>query len=185
VRAIDARSFLKKRIGHWACFLGSLAVTALMWPSPAEAAPGRTTTTVGGGWIALVSCAPTSFDPTTGKLTCIGSSAWDGAWTGVTHYTASAVLNLATGDIRGTIDEVFTGVYTVNDAMGTLSFHETFHIDGATNALQLTATIIGSSGDPTFQCSQGRVTFDGFVPIVTGAGGYEGKWTHGCARKAA
>ena len=165
------------------CLLSALVLVSLLWSMPAEGATGRTTTTVAGGWTSLINCAFTAFDPATGKFACTGSTLWDGAWTGITHYTASGVFNLTTGDVRGSIDEVFTGVYTTDHSMGTLTFHESFTIDGATNAILITANITGSSGDATFGCSKGRVTFDGIDTPATGLGGYEGKWVHGCVKR--
>jgi hypothetical protein len=162
-----------------------IAVVAAGLAMPASRAladsdpPGTTTSVVGGGW-ATSPCVFTSFDPSTGDVTCVGSSAWTGSWTGITHYDVTGNLDLVTGDFRGTLIETFTGMYVPDKSIGTLTFVESFSIDGTNFAINIETDIVNSSGDPTFRCSTGHVTFDGFAPLVTGFGGYRGTWVHGC-----
>ncbi|HEY4409217.1 MAG TPA: hypothetical protein VGO87_05005 [Acidimicrobiia bacterium] len=153
--------------------------------TPASAAdgpgpPGTATSTVGGSWAQIVNCVFTDYDPSSGAFHCVGSSTWEGSWTGVTHYAVTGVFNATNGDMRGTLDETFVGTWVPDRSHGTLNFHERFSIDGATSVLHIDTDVLGGDGDPSFRCSGGHVTFDGLTPGETGFGGYEGTWTHGC-----
>jgi hypothetical protein len=106
---------------------------------------------------------------------CSSVEIWDGAWNGVNRYTASGTFDLITGDVRGTVHELFTGVERPEDIRGTLRFLATFSIDGATSAQHVDARIVGSSGG--FAGSQGEVFFDGVqISGAAGEGGYTGSW---------
>ena len=162
-----------------------LALAALLVGTPlaneAAAAPkGKTKSTVGGSWVQWANCVFTSFDPASGDFSCVGGTTWEGSWTGVTSYEIEGNLDLATGDTRGTIDETFVGTYLPDMSTGSLRFRESFTLDGATFAVHIEAHVVEGSGDPTFECSSGRATFDGLAPLVTGFGGYHGTWVHGC-----
>jgi hypothetical protein len=149
----------------------AVALMAAAVSPPAHAADTR----IEGGWIATIPCAYTNFDPTTGDFECEGSTLWDGALTGITTYHADGTLDLATGDVSGTIAETFYGIATADRSSGTLAFEETFTIDGATNTIHLVARIIGGTGD--FAGSRGRLTFVGALfSVVAGHGGYSGTW---------
>jgi hypothetical protein len=148
--------------------------------APPAVPPGVTTSTIGGSWAQVVNCVFTRYDPSTGDFGCVGSSTWEGAWTGLTHYDATGTYNAATGDMHGTLMETFTGLYLPDKSHGTLRFAERFAIDGATSVVHIEAEILGGDGDPTFRCSSGHVAFDGVAPGSTGLGGYRGSWIHGC-----
>lgn len=140
------------------------------------------TTTVGGSWVNVLACVFTSFDPATGAFTCTSSSTWEGSWTGITHFDAEGVIDPATGDLRGTFTETFIGTHLADRSMGSLTFVESFTVEGATGAVLIEADIVRGSGDPTFGCSSGHATFDGFAAPAAGSslGGWRGTWTHGC-----
>jgi hypothetical protein len=149
----------------------AVAIMAAVMSLPAHAAETR----IDGGWIGLIPCALTNFDPTTGHFECEGSTLWDGALTGITTYHVDGTTDLATGDGSGTVAETFYGIATADQSSGTLAFNETFTIDGATNAIHLVARIIGGTGD--FAGSRGRLTFVGVLfSVVAGHGGYSGTW---------
>ncbi|MCA1843514.1 MAG: hypothetical protein LC792_10090 [Actinobacteria bacterium] len=170
---------MKRRI--LVTFVALLALGVGAPPAGAEVSPaGVTTSTVGGAWAQVVNCVFTRYDPSNGDFTCVGSSTWEGAWTGLTHYDATGTLNPATGDMRGTLEETFVGTYVRDKSHGTLRFHEKFVIDGATSVLHIDTQILGGDGDPTFRCSSGQMAFDGLTPGPTGFGGYRGTWIHGC-----
>jgi hypothetical protein len=158
-----------------------LGASALPGRADAAAGPaGITTSTVGGSWAQVVNCVFTRYEPSTGDFSCVGSSTWEGSWTGVTHYDVIGRYDAATGGMRGTLDETFIGAYVPDKSRGTLHFSERFVIDGATSVLHIDTDIVGGDGDPTFRCSGGRLTFDGIAPGATGFGGYQGTWVHGC-----
>lgn len=139
-------------------------------------------TVVGGSWVNEVPCLFTSFEPDTGSFTCTGSSTWQGSWTGVTHFEAWGVTDPRTGDLRATLTETFVGSYVADRSTGSLMFTETIIVEGATGAVLIEADIVGGSGDPTFRCSSGHVSFDGFsTPAgVIAFGGWRGIWNHSC-----
>lgn len=127
---------------------------------------------VQGTWQTLVPAALTSFqpspaDPTKGRFTAVGSTAWQGTWTGVTTYTMSGTLDLISNESSGTLDETF------RDADGTLSLTERFTVD-VTGHLHITCRIVRGTGG--FSGSRGRVVFDGqMVGVVSGSGTYAGE----------
>jgi hypothetical protein len=164
-----------------ATVLGILGAIALSTPAGAAAGPaGATTTTVGGSWAQVVNCVYTRYEPSTGDFSCVGSSTWEGSWTGLTHYVITGTLNPSTGDMRGTLDETFVGTWVPDRSHGSLTFHERFTLDGATSVVHIDTDVLGGEGDPAFRCSSGHLTFDGLAPGQTGFGGYQGRWIHGC-----
>ena len=48
---------------------------------------GAATVPLSGSWRQVINCVPTSYNPLTGEIRCIGSSAWTGTWSGTTNYT--------------------------------------------------------------------------------------------------
>lgn len=162
-----------KRIG---CLV-SLAVTLVSAP-PALAKQADRDHTVAGTWqtlvpVTLTSYQPSASDPTTGTYTGVGSTLWQGTWTGVTHYSISGTANLVTGAGSGTLTETFIGRAT-DAGQGTLDFTETYTLDTAGHLL-IRARIIGGTGD--FHNAKGAVRFEGMeIGIVTGNGTYSGRW---------
>jgi len=161
-----------------------LAIAATAAPAGAAARPagpaGVTTSIVGGSWAQVVNCVFTRYDPSSGDFNCVGSSTWEGAWTGVTHYDVTGTYNVTTGDVHGTFHETFIGIYVPDKSHGTLGFQERLVIDGATSVIHIDTEIVDGDGDPTFRCSSGHLTFDGLTAGPTGFGGYRGTWIHGC-----
>lgn len=161
-----------------------LLLLTLAMPGHASASE----TAVRGGYLEDVPCSSAPVidpgaDPAAFPFDCVGSTTWDGSWTGQTVFTAKGVVNLFTGDASGTIDETFYGVVSASQAPGTVSFHETFFLDGATNTIHIEATIIG--GTDAFEGSCGTVTFDGTqLSSTVGHGGYSGTWMRGDACSA-
>jgi hypothetical protein len=148
-------------------------------------APGYAMTsgqeTVSGSWLNAVPCVLTSYANETGNFTCTGSSVWFGAWEGVTAFELKAVMDRSTGNVHGTITETFAGSTGAEHALGTLSLTEVLDFDGRTGAVQIEADITGGAGDPTFRCSSGHVSYDGWAaPVAMGFGGWRGTWKHGC-----
>ena len=73
-----------------------VAVGAGTGPAGAEASPaGVRTSTVGGGWAQVVNCV-------------------------FTHYDVAGTFDPATGDMRGTLEETFVGIYVPDKSHGTL-----------------------------------------------------------------
>jgi hypothetical protein len=75
---------------------------ALELPASAGAAEpnpeprGVTTTVVGGSWLVFAPWPFTTFDPATGDFSCVGSTSWEGSWTGITHYDMGGNFTLVT-----------------------------------------------------------------------------------------
>jgi len=109
---------------------------------------------VRGAFLAPIPCLFTKIHPVTGSFTCASVEYWDGVLNGVNRYTATGTFDLVSGDVHGTVDEVFTGVALPDRSRGTLHFAATFSVDGATNAQHVDAHIIGSGGG--FRRFEGR-----------------------------
>jgi hypothetical protein len=171
---------------RWAVALMFVFFGALQLPASAGAAEpgpgprGGITTVVGGSWVGLANCVFTSFDPATGDFVCIGSTSWEGSWTGITHYDLTGNFNPVTGDWHGTITETFTGTSLADKSTGSLNLQGSLTVEGATQAVHVEEDIIDGDGDRSFRCSSGHATFDGLADAVGGMGGYHGSWTHGC-----
>lgn len=154
--------------------LVGLLLAGAATPARADAASVPVT----GTWQALLPDVITSFepsgaDPTKGAFTAVGSTLWNGSWTGVTTYTVRGTIDLVTNANSGTLAETFTGGSSAAGS-GTIDLTETFLLD-ATGHLTIRTSIVAGSGD--FQGSHGRVDFDGhMISIATGSGTYNGRW---------
>ncbi|MEA2273073.1 MAG: hypothetical protein QOI98_1781 [Solirubrobacteraceae bacterium] len=143
------------------------AVLAFVVPTTAAAR----TVPVEGRWQQLVNCAITSYNPFTKEFSCIGSSLWTGALTGVTDYVATGTFHALSGDAAGTIRETFRGRDDLGHR-GTIAFTETFTLDGGASLIHIDATALG--GTRGFAGVRGRLQFDGFDNVATGFGPYTG-----------
>jgi hypothetical protein len=156
---------------------GAAVLTLLV---PANASAKAHAQPVRGGWVGALPCAftsltPSSSDPTQDAFSCVSGTVWDGSWTGQTMYTAQGTINLLTGDARGTLDETFYGVSTLDQTTGTLHFLERFFVQGATDTIHIDLKLTGGTGD--WVGSRGTATFDGVQASgVAGHGGYSGTW---------
>ena len=171
------RSTLVRLIGI-ALVLGNATVGAAEAKRPIGAHPAPIT--VRGAWfndVPAFYCYPGTIKPGPGtppgsvQLSCLGGSAYAGAWTGHTQFTQASTV-YQNGDIRGTYDEWFYGIYTADDTTGGIHWHGTYGVDAATNAFFADATIIG--GTCGFAGSTGTVSFSG----ISTNGGYVGSWSH-------
>ncbi len=150
-----------------------------MFAAPAASAKETGARAVAGTWqtivpVSLTSYQPSPSDPTTGDYTGVGSTMWQGTWTGVTHYRIRGTANLVTGAGQGAIEETFIG-RAGSDEVGTLIFSETYTLD-ATGRIKIHARITGGTG--AFESSVGVASFDGIVlGVITGSGSYVGRWT--------
>src|SRR5205823_1408558 len=126
----------------------------------ARSAPGVPsqpgTTAVAGGIVTVPTGAPTSGDPSKFDVSGLSTEEWTGDWTGVSvAKITNAHVDVATGQVTATILDTFTGTYAGDHSTGTLIIDETFDGNVFTGAGVVTGRIVGSSGDPTFQCSTG------------------------------
>ena len=130
-----------------------------------------------GGWLAHAPCVFTSLSPTAPPtaqpFTCVGSSTWDGALTGISYYKVTGTSNLNTGDVQGTIDETLTGLFAETKQTGTIHVAEMFGQDGTSGAEFVHARVIDATG--FFQGARGQIEFFGLsTPTGNGHGGYVG-----------
>ncbi|MDX6285028.1 MAG: hypothetical protein QOG53_513 [Frankiales bacterium] len=136
---------------------------------------------VAGKWYNAGPCTPTSVVPDPGHpayadITCVGSSVWTGTWQGITDFTVTARYNLVTSAGDGTLVEIFVG--RAGNRRGTMTFHETVHVDGNTHALRIVAELVSGTGG--FANSHAHVVFTGRITSATnGFGTYNGTWTPG------
>lgn len=152
-----------------------MATALAIAPTARAAAPEMAS----GTWQTIVPVVLTHYqprmltNPTRGTYTGLGSTLWQGTWTGVTHYTIGGTADLVTGAGSGTIDETFTG-RSADGGTGTLHFTETYVLD-ASGSIIIDATIVGATGD--FLGSRGQVVFTGTENgVVEGSGRYRGSW---------
>ena len=133
---------------------------------------------VRGGWVNDAPCVlldPASVQPGPGSppsevsLTCTGTTTWNGGFAGKTVIIAHATVDAA-GNISGTADEWFYGIYTPTNSLGSLAMFHRFSIDGTTGGFLSEMTILG--GTCAFEGSTGRATFLGNQYF----GGYEITW---------
>lgn len=155
--------------------IAAAAATTLVLAAPATIARADTRHEVRGSWTSLVNCAVTSYDPISKRITCTGSTLWQGTWNGVTEYVLTGTYDPVTGDARGTLRETFRGSAS-DGSEGTLSFYETLTLDGATSQIHIDAHLVDGSGG--FTGAHGEVTFDGIDNPATGNGTYAGWWQH-------
>ncbi len=162
---------------HQRSHRGTSAITLLAAAlgAVAPAAASARTIAVRGTWQQLINCVPTSYNPLTRQLTCIGSTLWQGTWNGTTHYTYQGSYDLIPGDGQGTIHELFRGK-AADGTSGTLSFIEHAALNGAQGTIHIDAKIVAGTGG--FAGSTGSVAFDGTDDAATGSGTYAGTWRH-------
>ena len=131
---------------------------------------------VRGGWVNDAPCLVvdpngTSVDPEAlaMDITCTGTTLWNGGFTGRTVITVQARID-ARGNIVGTADEWFYGIYTADNTLGGLHMTHRFSVDGATGGFVSEATLSG--GTCGFAGSKGTGTFIGHSLF----GGYSWSW---------
>lgn len=145
--------------------------------SPAVATAGADP--VGGAFTGAVPIIPTAWqsspdNATTGTYEAVGTSQWQGTWTGVTTYHARATGDLNQGGAgSGTMDETFIGRST-DGGTGTIVFRWTyvFEPDGR---LTFDGHIVGATGD--FTGATGKVTADGVANPAYTIGTFRGSWS--------
>jgi hypothetical protein len=128
---------------------------------------------VNGTWQQLVNCAPTDYDPVTGRIHCLGSSMWQGTWTGVTNFEFDGTYDINTGDTQGTARETFHGQAS-DGTSGDLYVLNHIVADGETDQFRDEVDILG--GTDGFAGSKGHVLFTGRIDETSGGGEYRGKW---------
>lgn len=156
-RAIAAAVFLA------ASLVGTLA--------PANAVP-KERVWFTGGWFNDLGCAPVieswNDEMTQAQVSCVGTTTWNGDFTGKTTLTASGTM-YAAGGFSGVYEEWFYGEYLPERIVGGLHMVGTVEIDTHL-AFHAEAKIIG--GTCGFADAKGWITFDGFETN----GGYVGEW---------
>jgi hypothetical protein len=121
----------------------------------------------------MSSYTPSATDPTTGSYEGVGSTLWQGTWTGLTHYAIQGTANLVTGAGSGSLTETFVG-RSSDGRRGTIRLGETYVLDAAGH-LRIRARVTDATGQ--FIGGRGSMTFDGtMVGIATGSGTYRGRW---------
>jgi len=151
-----------------------------------SATPGSTlaapvTTRVDGGLTSAPALIPTYFNKDTFEATGLCPEQWVGSWSGESTCTMTAGhFDSATGDVRATLVDVFSGVWTGDGSNGSLTINEDFIGNLYTGAGVLNGIIANGQGDPAFQCSRGHVRIDVLLTVPASYGGYDGEWTHGC-----
>ena len=150
--------------------VGALAATV-----PAQAVRQKATT-VRGGWINEPPfCDPRGSEvgpgtpPESVSFSCVAVSPVTGGWTGHNVERVEGTL-YSNGDVTGTADAWFYGIYTADKTYGGIHFRGTFSIDGATGAFEEEAQIIG--GTCAFAGSSGTISFFGYQLY----GGYVAEW---------
>lgn len=127
---------------------------------------------IGAAFCNLLTAKPgTGTPPGSVTASCTGGTLYDGGWTGhtITHVAATIHLN---GDMAGSFDEWFYGIFTGDESYGGIHWKGTFSIDGATGGFQGASTIV--AGTCAFAGSTGHVTYTGDEVN----GGYVATWYH-------
>lgn len=131
---------------------------------------------VRGGWLNDAPCLVvdpngTSVDPegSTMEITCTGTTFWNGGFTGRTVLTVQAHID-ANGNVIGTADEWFYGMYLPDKTVGGLHMTHRFSVDGTTRSFYSEAILIG--GTCGFAGSRGTGIFIGYQEF----GGYTLSW---------
>lgn len=171
-----------------------VGVAAHAAPTPATPTqsrePGKTRTSVAGSWQATPSAIFTGVTEVEDcQLSYTALASLMGSFTGTWHeesmttscdtsYLPEHLYYHASG--VGTL----TGVASGNHSRGSLTWTGTWDGDAISGESTGRFFITGGSGDPTFGCSSGRLTFDGSLVAAeaTGFGGYSGSWVHGCRK---
>ncbi|HVE93994.1 MAG TPA: hypothetical protein VNB24_03665 [Acidimicrobiales bacterium] len=148
-------------------------------PQSASSSTGTTTTQVAGGWQGTPPVVPLSANPD-GTFTAVGDYTLNGTLVGTMTFEMSGRFDPATGNWDANSVDVFRGVYLGDNSQGTLTWKVHTWGNFITGANWAEVEIVGGSGDPTFQCSSGRITWDGFANPAASFGGYSGTWVHGC-----
>lgn len=154
------------------------------WPQPfAFTSHDPHVTPVAGGVISVPTFIPTSLDPGTWDFTGLGTVEWTGTWTGVSVANVTwAHFDQATGEGTATMTDTFTGENMEDHSHGSITLNETVVGNIITGAGIVEGDIVASSGDPTFQCARGHVTFPIYINAAGVYGGFYGNWIHGCTR---
>jgi hypothetical protein len=154
-------------------------------PAPSK---GTTSTSIAGGWEGSPPVVPTSLEEDanhTYHATFMGHAIFDGDLVGVTIFSGEATVDPNTGDWEGTATTEFHGAWLGDGSQGTLKWHEYLSGNFITGAFQGYFDIDSGSGDPSFQCSSGHFTWDGYTILPASYGGYSGTWIHGCKTEGA
>jgi hypothetical protein len=132
---------------------------------------------VHGAWTDPVgACADLSFDPSTGRLTCTGTTVFTGTWVGTGTWTFTGRIDPTSANIISRTREVFRG-RTRHGRHGTLTLVE-HGIQEPTGKMRSRAHIVRASGG--LAGSRGHVHFIGQSGPNGSAGGtYSGRWRHG------
>lgn len=168
-----------------------LLAAFMVAPANAEASgpKGTTKTTVSGAWQGTPSLFPTGGGdvPTCQGVTYTALASLMGSFSGVwdeESMTASCDPGQLPNHLRYHVTGVgtMTGAYFGDHSQGTLTW--TGHWDGDMVSGESIGVfeITGGSGDRTFGCSSGRLTFAGYTTLVTSFGGYSGTWVHNCRK---
>lgn len=158
------------------------ALTAAVALLMGAAHPATATTAadpVSGVFTGAIPIIPTAWEPsaatpTAGTYEAVGTSQWQGTWTGLTTYHARATGDLNRGGAgSGTMDETFVG-RSADGGTGTLIFRWTyvFESDGH---LTMDGHIVGGTGD--FTGATGEVTAEGVANPAYTIGTFRGTWS--------
>ena len=151
-------------------FVLAVAAAACVTAVPTSAQAGERLTVV-GSWQSLVNCVFTSYDPTSTRMSCVGSTLWTGSLEGVTKYDVTGRYDVLTGTSSGVLHEVFYGRDQAGN-QGTLVFDETYTLDGPTSTIHIDCAAVG--GTDAFAGARGHLVFDGTDNVATGFGQYGG-----------
>jgi len=147
----------------------TLVAITLVSGGAAQAKPAKpktTTSEIRGSYVNDLSCPvpryarPHADDPTKVDVSCDISSLYTGGLDGRTLGTATATVDLVTGDIVGEYDEWLYATYSAEDgSFGGIHFAGTWSIDGKTQAFTARSQIVG--GTCSFAGAEGSGAFDG------------------------
>lgn len=152
-------------------YLKAVATTAAAVPVTAPAASAVERVPVSGSWLSLVNCAFTSYDPLTGRISCLGLTLRTGGPSGRTRYAVTGRCDLLTGDSQGRLHEPFCGRDRSGDC-GAVVFDERYTFDGANSTIDIDALAVG--GRPGFAGAHCSMTFFGTDDAAPGFGRYAG-----------
>jgi len=170
-----ANSLIVRTMTRLLCTTAIALAALLLNLAPAAA---QSASPVVGTWQTIVPATITSYqpsasDPTTGTYQGMGSTLWQGTWSGVTYYAIQGTANLVNGAGSGTLRETFVG-RSSSGRTGTITFAETYVLDSGGHA-EIRARVVDATGQ--FTGDHGSVTFVGtMLGVVTGSGIYRGTW---------